>query len=139
MNANQLRPLPYWPEGTVAVLSTDVGAPHAIPVASLLRAGDCRILFSLRRDSHAMARVRESARVALSLLGGNGTSFTARGRAQVILESLPGQEDFAALELIVTAIDDHRQLGYSVTVLWSDERQLEAFRERLSELQWLAA
>jgi hypothetical protein len=52
---------------------------------------------------------------------------------------LPGQEDFAALELIVAAIDDHRRIGYSVTVLWGDEREFQAFRERISELQWLAA
>jgi hypothetical protein len=121
------------------VLSTDVGAPHAIPVASVLRAGDCRILFCLRRDTQAMARVRESSQVALSLLGGHGTAFTARGHAQVLAESLPGQEDFAALELIVAAIDDHRRIGYSVTVLWGDEREFQAFRERISELQWLAA
>jgi hypothetical protein len=123
----------------VAVLCTELDPLHAIPVASILRAGDRRILFSLRRDSRAMNRVRESNWVALTLLGGRGTACTARGRAHVLAESLVGQDDFAALELIVAAIDDHRQIGYSVAVLWGDERELEAFRERISELQWLAA
>jgi hypothetical protein len=131
--------LPYWPERTVAVLGTYDGSPHAIPVASLLRAGDRRILFSLRRDRDSLARLRDSREIALTVLGDSDTAFTARGRARVLVESLVGQPEFAAVELLVEAIDDHRRLGYSVAILWSDERELEALRERISALQWLAA
>ena len=139
MATNRQRPLPYWPEGTVAVLSTDAGELHAIPVASLLRAGDRRILLSLRRDAGSLAHLAASPEIALSVLGGRGTAFTARGVARVVEESLAEQADYAAIELLVDSIDDHRQVGYSVSVRWSDERELEAFRERISALQWLAA
>jgi hypothetical protein len=132
------RPLPYWPEGTVAVLSTagqDVGA---VPVASLLRDGDRSVLFTLPRASDALARLRRSPAVALSVLGDRGTAFTARGDARVVVESMLEQPTFAAVELKVDAIDDHRQIGWAVRVLWTDQRELEALRERISALQWLA-
>jgi len=135
----QEHPLPHWPEQTVAVLVTYDGLPHAIPVASLLRAGDRRILFSLHRDDGSLARLRESPEIALTVLGDSDTAFTARGRAHVLVESLVGQPEFSAVELLVGAIDDHRRCGYSVAILWSDERELEALRERISALQWLAA
>ena len=39
--ARRTRPmLPDWPDGTVAVLSTGAGPPHAIPVSTAVRAGD---------------------------------------------------------------------------------------------------
>jgi hypothetical protein len=136
---SQVSPLPYWSEGTVAVLSTADHGVDATPVASLLRAGDRRVLFALHRDSEALTRLRESAEVALSVLGEHGIAFTARGQARVRLESMLGQPTFAAVELVVEGIDDHRQVGYCVRVLWTDLRELEALRERLSALQWLAA
>jgi len=132
------RKLPCWPERSVAVLGTSEGGPHLIPVASLVRVDDRRILFSLRRDRGSLARLRESPEVALSVLGSGDTAFTARGRARIVAESLVGQPDFAGIELLVEAVDDHRQSGSSVVVLWCDERELEALRERVSALQWLA-
>jgi hypothetical protein len=61
-----------------------------------------------------------------------------RGRAQVVAESLVGQADFAGIELLVEAVEDHRQSGSSVVVLWRNERELEALRERVSALQRLS-
>jgi hypothetical protein len=137
--SSQERPLPDWPEGTVAVLSTADRQVDATPVASLLRDGDRRVLFALPHNSDALAQLRKSPEVALSVLGEHGTAFTARGYARVLSESMLGQPAFAAVGLVVEAIDDHRQIGYCVRVLWTDRRELEALRERLSALQWLAA
>ena len=39
--------LPDWPDGTVTVLSTAAGAPHAIPVSTAVRSGDATIHFAL--------------------------------------------------------------------------------------------
>jgi hypothetical protein len=129
----QKPPLPYWPEETVALLSACDHRLHAVPIAAILRAGDRRILFCLHR-AHWSPALRK---VALTVLG-PGVAFSARGRAGVLEEALVGERSFVALELIVEAIDDHGAIGYSMAVMWSDERKLEEFRERISALQWLA-
>ena len=134
---SELEAIPYWPEGTVAVLSTNGQGQHAIPVATLLRAGERRILFALKHSRGSLERLRQSPQIALAILGDE--AFTARGRARVVAESLAGRPDFAAVELNVEDIDHHRQSGYWARVQWSDMGQLEELRERISALQWLAA
>ena len=52
-------PLPDWPPGTVAILSTAGGAPHAIPVSTAVRAGPRRVLLALARTRASLARLRD--------------------------------------------------------------------------------
>jgi hypothetical protein len=53
------RPLPHWPERTIAVLSTQDEQVHAIPVTAPLRSGDRQILLRLRRCRGSLARLRD--------------------------------------------------------------------------------
>jgi oxalate decarboxylase len=53
----QLEALPQWAEGTLAVLSTSDGGPHAIPVSTALRASDRRILFGLEHSRCSLERL----------------------------------------------------------------------------------
>jgi len=75
------KPLPEWPEKTIAVLSTENGEVHAIPITAPLRAGDRRILFRLRRCRESLARLREHPKVALTIFATGNLAFTARGPA----------------------------------------------------------
>ena len=43
------KPLPEWPEKTIAVLSTQNEEVHAIPITAPLRIGDRQILLRLKR------------------------------------------------------------------------------------------
>jgi hypothetical protein len=97
--------LPDWEEGTPAILSTR--GPHAIPVSTAIRAGECRIVLALsgRRDS--LARLREDPGVAFCLLG-RGLAFTAYGEARVVREELESAPHVAAVEIAVDAVQDHR-------------------------------
>ncbi len=110
----QLERLPDWPAGTVAVLSTMDGEPHAIPVTAPLRAGDHRILFSLAHNRGSLVRLREHPQAALSIFGENNCAFTARGTARIVQEQMEGSPNFVAVELYVDAIDDHRLSGHAV-------------------------
>ena len=51
--------LPRWPPGTVTVLATAAGAPHAIPVSTAVRAGDRAVLFALAPRRVSLARLRD--------------------------------------------------------------------------------
>lgn len=100
--------LPEWREGTVAILSTvGAGAPHAIPISTVVRAGPRRALFALAHTRGSLARLRADARVALTLVGAGDVAFTARGRAAVVAESLDAAENVAAVLLEVERVDDH--------------------------------
>ena len=53
--------LPDWEPGTVAILSTGAGAPHAIPVSTGVVAGPRLVLIALARGASrwpACARIR---------------------------------------------------------------------------------
>jgi oxalate decarboxylase len=132
----QLEALPQWGEGTLAVLSTSDGGPHAIPVSTALRAGDRRILFGLEHSRCSLERLRESPQIALVILG-DGNAFTASGRARVVRESLPGDQDFAAVELLVESIEDHRRSGPKVGVSSTDERGMNAIHGHIDALRGL--
>src|SRR4051794_25290063 len=97
--------LPEWPARTIAILSTLDGAPHAIPISAPVRAGERRILFSLRRDRDSVARIRACPRVALTILAAGDVAFTARGRAHLVEAVLDGE--YLGVELAVDAVDDH--------------------------------
>src|SRR4051794_34883102 len=60
--------LPAWPGRSIAFLATLDDAPHAIPVSAPVRAGDARILLSLKRTRNSLARLRRRPAVALTLL-----------------------------------------------------------------------
>ncbi|WP_067852913.1 hypothetical protein [Nocardia shimofusensis] len=139
----ELDVLPQWPQETIAVLVTTDPAPHAIPVSWPVRAGDRRILISLKSDRGSLARLRERPEVALLILGGGDVALCARGEAKVIAEEMPGAQDYVAVALDVAVIDDHRQSAFSVaqgiqrTVL--DEFELNALKGRVATLRDWAA
>ena len=54
-----MKELPEWPDGTVAVLSTGAGAPHAIPVSTAVRRGPRTIVLALSLRRESLARLRE--------------------------------------------------------------------------------
>ena len=60
---------PRWEPGTVAVLSTGGGAPHAIPVSTGVRAGPRAVVLALALRRESLARLREDPRCALTILG----------------------------------------------------------------------
>ncbi|WP_063128234.1 hypothetical protein [Nocardia fusca] len=135
----ELDALPEWPQETIAVLVTTDPAPHAIPVSWPVRAGDRRILLSLKFDRGSLARLRERPQVALLILGGGNVALCARGAAKVIAEEMPGADDYVAVRLDVDVIDDHRQSAFAVaqgiqrTVL--DDSELRALEHRVATLK----
>ncbi|BAW09875.1 conserved hypothetical protein [Nocardia seriolae] len=139
----ELDVLPDWPLDTIAVLVTTDPAPHAIPVSWPVRAGDRRILLSLKSDRGSLARLRERPPVALLILGGGNVALCARGTAEVVADPLPGADDYVAVELKVEVIDDHRQSAFAVatgiqrTVL--DDSELRYLEQRVAVLKAMAA
>ncbi|MFD5174770.1 hypothetical protein ACFWM1_03075 [Nocardia sp. NPDC058379] len=135
----ELDVLPVWPQETIAVLVTTDPAPHAIPVSWPVRAGDRRILISLKSDRGSLARLRARPEVALLILGGGNVALCARGRASVVAEQMPSAEDYTAVQLDVEVIDDHRQSAFAVdrgiqrTVL--DDSELRALEGRVETLR----
>lgn len=135
----ELEVLPVWPQETIAVLVTTDPAPHAIPVSWPVRAGDRRILISLKSDRGSLARLRARPEVALLILGGGNVALCARGRAKVIAEQMPDAADYTAVQLDVEVIDDHRQSAFAVdrgiqrTVL--DDTELRALEGRVETLR----
>ncbi|WP_246186839.1 pyridoxamine 5'-phosphate oxidase family protein [Microlunatus speluncae] len=141
----ELDVLPEWPTETVAVLvtqDTESGAPHAIPVSWPVRAGDRRILISLRHNRGSLVRLRARPEVALVIVGGGDVALCARGTARVVREELQPDGEYAGVEITVTVIDDHRQGAFAVadgirrTVL--DPSELAALEHRVTELRELA-
>jgi flavin reductase (DIM6/NTAB) family NADH-FMN oxidoreductase RutF len=129
--------LPEWPEGTVAVLSTGAGDPHAIPVSTIVRAGERTVLFVLAKRRESLARLREDARCALTILA-RGVAVTAHGRAQIVEE----MERVVAVRLDVHQVQDHDQptfeLEDGVRWRWTDEDAEQADAEMREALRRLA-
>jgi hypothetical protein len=129
--------LPDWPEGTVAVLSTGGGDPHAIPVSTALRAGPRAIVLGLALGRESLARVRREPACALTVLAAGDLAFTALGRAAVVQE----RERIAAVRIEVERIQDHGTdrfvIDDGVRWRWTDadaERADAAVREALRAL-----
>jgi hypothetical protein len=97
--------LPSWPAGTVAVLSTGAGEPHAIPVSTAVRRGPREVAFALSLRRESLARLRMDPRCALTVLAAGNVAVTAIGRAVVVSEG----ERLATLRLEVDRIQDHGQ------------------------------
>jgi len=129
--------LPDWPEGTVAVLSTAGGEPHAIPVSSARRAGPRTVVLALALRRESLARLRSDPRVALTVLAGGDVAFTALGRAAVVEEG----ERVAFVRVEAERLQDHRQETFviedGVRWRWTDEeaeRADAAVRAALAKL-----
>jgi flavin reductase (DIM6/NTAB) family NADH-FMN oxidoreductase RutF len=106
--------LPAWTPGTVAVLSTGAGPPHAIPVSTGVRAGDRRVLLALARRRESLARLREDPRCALTILAGGDVAVTAHARAEVLEEPMRVSDRVAAVALAVERIQDHGQPRFAI-------------------------
>jgi hypothetical protein len=137
------RPLPEWPQKTIAVLSTQNEEVHAIPITAPLRVGDRRILFRLKRCRESLARLREHPKVALTIFAKGNLAFTARGPARVVQEPMLGAPMFAAIAIDVENIDDHRQrdlvVDSGVSLDWNNERTQRFVQEHLNALREVAA
>ena len=101
--------LPDWPEGTVAVLSTGAGAPHAIPVSTAVRSGPATVHLALGLRRESLARLREDPRCALTVLAA-GVAITAHATAAVVGEN----DRVAFLRLAVESVQDHDQPTFEV-------------------------
>jgi hypothetical protein len=108
--------LPEWPPGTVAILATGAGPPHAIPVSTALRAGPRTILLALGPRRESLARRRADPSCALSVLA-EGRAFTAHGRAEIAGDAA----GTVAIRIAVEAIQDHDQPAFAIEagVRWS--------------------
>jgi flavin reductase (DIM6/NTAB) family NADH-FMN oxidoreductase RutF len=105
--------LPDWPAGTVTVLSTGAGEPHAIPVSTAVRTGPRTVAFALALSRESLARLREDPRCALTIVAA-GVSITALGRAVITAEPMAAFEHVAALRLDVERIQDHGRPTFAV-------------------------
>jgi flavin reductase (DIM6/NTAB) family NADH-FMN oxidoreductase RutF len=115
-----MRDLPDWEPGTVCVLSTGAGPPHAIPVSTAVRAGPRRVLLALAARRETLARLRREPRCALTVMAAD-VACTVHARARIVEESLPGAEGVAAVSLDVDDIQDHMQPRFAIAagVAWN--------------------
>ena len=131
--------LPAWPQRTVAVLSTVDPAPHAIPVSAPVRVGDDRIRLSLHRSRGSLERLGRRPAVALTVLAEGDVAFTARGHARVLRGAMAVDAEYASVEVVVDAVDDHRQAAFTVEAgvdrAWRDEGARLALGARVAELR----
>jgi hypothetical protein len=131
--------LPSWERGTPGVLC--VAGPHPIPVTTIVRAGDDRVLFALGRERETLRRLRADPRSALCVLG-KGIAFTAHGEARVVREELAAADTVVAVELRVERVQDHLADGRTEMLdgapwRWTDERHGEAEDAIVAELRRL--
>jgi hypothetical protein len=112
--------LPHWPAGTVAILASGAGAPHAIPVSTIVRAGPRTLLLALAHSRESLARLREEPRCALAVLA-EDLAFTVHGHAEVANDL--GR--VVAVRVEVDAIQDHLRPEFvvqsGVRWHWTDE------------------
>ena len=127
--------LPEWPAGTVAVLSTGAGEPHAIPVSTAVRRGPLSLAFALGLRRESLARLREDPRGALTILAAGDVAVTVIGRAVVEEEG----ERIAVVAVTVERIQDHGRdtfvIDDGVQWRWTDDeaaRNDAEVRSRLS-------
>jgi flavin reductase (DIM6/NTAB) family NADH-FMN oxidoreductase RutF len=102
--------LPEWPDGTVAILSTGAGGPHAIPVSTAVRRGPRTIVLALALRRESLARLRADDRCAVTLLCAGNVAFTAHGRASEISDF----ERVARVTVAVDSIQDHRHPTFEI-------------------------
>jgi hypothetical protein len=127
--------LPHWPDGTVAVLSTQ--GPHAIPVSLVMRAGPRSLLVGLAPRRTSLARLREDPRCAVTILAAGDHAFTAHGRAA----SIEATGAIVGVRIEVDEIADHNRPTYTIDdgIQWhwtdaEDERRNAESRAALERL-----
>ena len=112
--------LPEWPDGTVTVLSTGAGPPHAISVSTAVRSGPTTVHLALGLRRESLARLREDPRCALTVIAA-GVAVTAHASASVVEEN----DRVAFLRLDVESVKDHDQPNFEiedgVRWRWTDE------------------
>jgi hypothetical protein len=117
--------LPEWEDGTVAILSTGAGAPHAIPVSTCVRAGPRTVLLALAHRRDSLNRLRSDPRCALAIVT-EGVAVTAHATA-TILDDL--NEAVVAVRLDVDEIQDHDQPTFAIEAgvrwRWIDDEARE--------------
>jgi hypothetical protein len=127
--------------GTVAILSTAGGDPHAIPVSSWV-AADGRVVLALARRRESLARLRRDPRAAFTVLA-EGVAVTAHATATVLAESLEAAEHVAAVVLEVHRVQDHAEprfaLDDGVRWHWIDAEAEAGAAAIIAELASLAA
>jgi hypothetical protein len=106
--------LPEWRPGTVAVLSTGAGAPHAIPVSTAVRTGARTVMLALALRRESLARVREDPRCALTVIAAGDVAITAHGRATIVEDPMAAADRVAAVRIDVEAIQDHGQDSFAI-------------------------
>jgi hypothetical protein len=120
-----LQELPEWPDGTVAILATGAGAPHAIPVSTCVRAGPRTVLLALAHRRESLQRLRSDPRCALTILT-TSVAVTAHASA-TILHDL--NEAVVAVRLDVHEIQDHDQPTFAIEAgvqwRWTDHEARE--------------
>lgn len=106
--------LPDWTPGTVAVLSTVGGWPHAIPVSTGVRAGGRGVVLALARRRGSLARLREDPRCALTVLAAGDVAVTLLARARIVEEPMAVSDRVAAVALDVEEVKDHGQPRFEI-------------------------
>ncbi len=101
--------LPDFAPGTVAVLSTGAGAPHAIPVSTAVRVSDTRLVLALARRRESLRRLREDPRAALPIMAGGDIALTAHCEVTILEDPMAISDRVAALRLDVVRLQDHGQ------------------------------
>jgi hypothetical protein len=104
--------LPDWPPGTVTILATAGGAPHAIPVSAALRTDSRHALIALAATRESLARLRADPRVSLTIVC-EDTAITAYGVARV-LDDEPIVDGVVAVELEVDRVQDHDRPTFEI-------------------------
>lgn len=143
MNADRVRAgLPTWEDGTVTVLSTTAGPPHAIPVSTTVRAGERRVLLALAVRRETLARLRADPRCALTILTGE-VACTAHATAAILEDPMAVADDVAAVDLRVHEIQDHLQPTFAieggVRWRWTDDTARDRDATIRAALRELAA
>jgi hypothetical protein len=106
--------LPDWEPGTVAVLSTGGGPPHAIPVSTAVRAGPRRVLLALARTRASLARLRAEPTCALTILTGGDVAVTAHGRAAIVQDPMEVADTVVAVAIDVDEIQPHADPRFAI-------------------------
>jgi flavin reductase (DIM6/NTAB) family NADH-FMN oxidoreductase RutF len=131
--------LPRWPEGTVGILATAGGRPHAIPVSAIVHGGEDRVLLALARTRDSLRRLREHPEVTLALCA-PGLAVSLDGTAAVVQEMLTPR--VAAVAVTVSEVHDHLRPTFvierGVAWHWTDEDARRADAEVRSALLRLA-